>query len=267
MFVDETGPKERRVKRLAMMDQDGANVRYLTRGADLVLTPRFSPRPQEITYMEFGQGDPRVYLFNIETGQREIVGNFPGMTFAPRFSPDGQRVIMSLQQGGNSNLFVMDLRSKLDHAPDRHAGDRHLAVLLAGRHPHLLRIRSRRQAADLCDGGDRRRRRSASPSANATYSTPVWSPRGDYIAFTRQGGGQFSIGVMKPDGSGERILTSGYHNEGPTFSPNGRVLMFFRDPGGSGGPSLFSVDISGRNELKVPTPGFASDPAWSPLLS
>ena len=112
VFVDETGSKERRVKRLALMDQDGANVRYLTRGADLVLTPRFSPSTQEITYMEFGQGDPRVYLFNIETGQREIVGNFPGMSFSPRFSPDGQRVIMSLQQGGNSNLFVMDLRSK-----------------------------------------------------------------------------------------------------------------------------------------------------------
>ena len=112
VFVDETGSKERRVKRLALMDQDGANVRYLTKGADLVLTPRFSPSTQEITYMEFGQGDPRVYLYNVETGQREIVGNFPGMSFSPRFSPDGQRIIMSLQQGGNSNLFVMDLRSK-----------------------------------------------------------------------------------------------------------------------------------------------------------
>jgi TolB protein len=112
VFVDETGPKERRVKRLALMDQDGANLRYLTRGDDLVLTPRFSPSTQEITYMSFGQGEPRVYLLNIETAQREIVGNFPGMSFSPRFSPDGQRVIMSLQQGGNSNLFVMDLRSK-----------------------------------------------------------------------------------------------------------------------------------------------------------
>jgi TolB protein len=100
-----------------------------------------------------------------------------------------------------------------------------------------------------------------------TYSTPVWSPRGDLIAFTRRKGGQFAIGVIKPDGSGERILTEGFHNEGPTWSPNGRVLMFFRDPGGNGGPSLFTVDISGRNEQRVPTPGFASDPAWSPLLS
>jgi TolB protein len=152
VFVDETGAKERRVKRLALMDQDGANVRYLTRGSDLVLTPRFSPSTQEITYMEFGQGDPRVYLRNIETGQSEIVGNFPGMSFAPRFSPDGQRVIMSLQQGGNSNLFV------IDDAPDRHSGDRYFAVLFARRHPHLFRIRPWRQAADLCNAGDRRAR-------------------------------------------------------------------------------------------------------------
>ena len=147
MFVDETGPKERRVKRLAIMDQDGANVRYLTRGDDLVLTPRFSPSTQEITYMSYGQGEPRVFLLNIETGQREIVGNFPGMTFSPRFSPDGQRVIMSLQQGANSNLFVMDLHSKRDDAAHRDAGDRHRAVLFAGRRAHLLRERPRRHAS------------------------------------------------------------------------------------------------------------------------
>jgi TolB protein len=266
VFVDETGSKERRVKRLALMDQDGANVRYLTRGADLVLTPRFSPSTQEITYMEFGQGDPRVYLFNIETGQREIVGNFPGMSFSPRFSPDGQRVIMSLQQGGNSNLFVMDLRSKSttrltdtpaidtspSYAPD---GTRICFESDRGGKPQIYVMPATGGAAQRISFGD------------GSYSTPVWSPRGDYIAFTKQGGGQFAIGIMKTDGSDERILTSGYHNEGPTFAPNGRVVMFFRDPGGSGGPSLFTVDISGRNELRVPTPGFASDPAWSPLLS
>lgn len=267
VFVDETGPKERRIKRLALMDQDGANVRYLTKGADLVLTPRFSPSTQEITYMEFGQGDPRVYLFNIETGQREIVGNFPGMSFAPRFSPDGQRVIMSLQQGGNSNLFVMDLRSKSttrltdtpaidtspSYAPD---GSRICFESDRGGKPQIYVMAATGGAAQrISFGGD------------GSYSTPVWSPRGDYIAFTKQGGGQFSIGIMKPDGSGERILTSGFHNEGPTFAPNGRVLMFFRDPGGNAGPSLFTVDVSGRNEQRVPTPGFASDPAWSPLLS
>jgi TolB protein len=266
VFVDETGPKERRVKRLAMMDQDGANVRYLTRGADLVLTPRFSPSTQEITYMEFGQGDPRVYLFNIETGQREIVGNFPGMSFSPRFSPDGQRVIMSLQQGGNSNLFVMDLRSKsttrltdtpaIDTSPSYSPdGSRICFESDRGGKPQIYVMAATGGGAQRISFGE------------GSYSTPVWSPRGDYIAFTKQGGGQFSIGIMKTDGSDERLLTSGYHNEGPTFAPNGRVLMFFREPGGGGGPSLFTVDISGRNEQKVPTPGFASDPAWSPLLS
>ena len=266
VFVDETGTKERRVKRLALMDQDGANVRYLTRGSDLVLTPRFSPSTQEITYMEFGQGDPRVYLLNIETGQREIVGNFPGMSFSPRFSPDGQRVIMSLQQGGNSNLFVMDLRSKStmrltdtpaidtspSYAPD---GARLCFESDRGGKPQIYVMPAAGGPAQRISFGE------------GSYSTPVWSPRGDYIAFTKQGSGQFSIGIMKPDGSGERILTSGFHNEGPTFAPNGRVLMFFRDPGGNAGPSLFTVDISGRNEQRVPTPGFASDPAWSPLLS
>ena len=264
VFVDETGPKDRRVKRLAMMDQDGANVRYLTRGADLVLTPRFSPSTQEITYMEFGQGDPRVYLFNVETGQREIVGNFPGMSFSPRFSPDGQRIVMSMQQGGNSNLFVMDLRSKSmtrltdtpaidtspSYAPD---GGRICFESDRGGKPQIYVMGANGGAAQRISFGE------------GSYSTPVWSLRGDYIAFTKQGGGQFSIGIMKPDGSGERILTSGYHNEGPTFAPNGRVVMFFREAGG--GPSLYTVDISGRNEQKVPTPGFASDPAWSPLLS
>jgi TolB protein len=271
VFVDETGAKERRIKRLALMDQDGANVRYLTRGADLVLTPRFSPSTQEITYMEFGQGDPRVYLFNIETGQREIVGNFPGMSFSPRFSPDGQRVVMSLQQGGNSNLFVMDLRSKSttrltdtpaidtspSYAPD---GTRLCFESDRGGKPQIY-------VMPAAGGPAQRISFSKDDNGGGTYSTPVWSPRGDYIAFTKQGGGQFSIGIMKPDGSGERILTSGFHNEGPTFAPNGRVVMFFRDPGGNSGPSLFTVDISGRNEQKVPTPGFASDPAWSPLLS
>jgi TolB protein len=266
VFVDETGAKERRVKRLAMMDQDGASVRYLTRGDDLVLTPRFSPSTQEITYMSYGQGDPRVYLLNIETGQREIVGNFPGMSFAPRFSPDGQRVIMSLQQGGNSNLFVMDLRSKAtmrltdtpaidtspSYSPD---GTRICFESDRGGKPQIYVMAAGGGPAQRISFGD------------GSYSTPVWSPRGDTIAFTKQAHGNFAIGIMRTDGQGERILTEGYHNEGPTFAPNGRVVMFFRDPAGNAGPSLYTIDLTGRNELRVPTPGFASDPAWSPLLS
>ena len=266
VFVDESGPKERRVKRLAIMDQDGAQVRYLTRGDDLVLTPRFSPSTQQITYMSYGQGEPRVLLLNVETGQRDIVGKFPGMTFAPRFSPEGQRVIMSLQQGGNANLYVMDLRSgnttrltdtaAIDTAPSYSPdGTRICFESDRGGQPQIYVMGANGGAAQRIsfsqDGG--------------TYSTPVWSPRGDYIAFTKQYGGKFAIGVMQPDGKGERILTEGFHNEGPTWSPNGRVIMFFRDQ--SGGPSLFTVDATGRNEQKTPTPSFASDPAWSPLLS
>jgi len=270
VFVDESGPAERRIKKLAIMDQDGANVRYLTRGQDLVITPRFSPSTQEITYMEFGQGEPRVYLFNIETGQREIVGNFPGMSFAPRFSPDGQRVIMSLQEGGNANLFVMDLRSKaMTRLTDTPAIDTSPCYSPDGSQICFESDRGGKPQIYImsAQGGPAQRISFAKDDVNATYSTPVWSPRGDYIAFTRQGASQFSIGILKPDGTGERILTSGFHNEGPTFAPNGRVLMFFRDPGGNSGPSLYTIDISGRNELKEPTPGYASDPAWSPLLS
>ena len=265
VFVDESGPKERRIKRLALMDQDGANVRYLTRGEDLVLTPRFSSSPDTITYMSYSQGDPKVYLMNIETGQREIVSNFPGMSFSPRFSPDGQRVIFSLQRGGNSNLFVMDLRSRattrltdtqvIDTAPSYSPDGMRISFELdrGGKQQIYIMAASGGQAQRISFG-------------DGAYSTPVWSPRGDYIAFTKQTQSKFAIGIMRADGSGERILTEGYHNEGPTWSPNGRVIMFFRDPGGNAGPSLYTVDVTGRNEQPLKTPSYASDPAWSPLL-
>jgi TolB protein len=265
VFVDETGPKERRIKRLALMDQDGANVRYLTRGDDLVLTPRFSSSADTITYMSYAQGEPKVYLMNIETGQREIVSNFPGMSFSPRFSPDSQRVIFSLQNGGNSNLFVMDLRSKattrltdtqvIDTAPS-YSPDGSYICFESDRG-------GKQQIYVMAAGGGQAQRISF---GDGVYSTPVWSPRGDYIAFTKQFEGRFAIGIMRADGSGERILTEGYHNEGPTWAPNGRVIMFFRDPGGNGGPALYTVDVTGRNEQPVKTPSYASDPSWSPLL-
>ncbi|MDO8533622.1 MAG: Tol-Pal system beta propeller repeat protein TolB [Xanthobacteraceae bacterium] len=266
VFVDETGPKERRIKRLAIMDQDGANVRYLTRGDDLVLTPRFSPTSQELTYMSYGQGEPRVMLLNIETNQREIVGDFPGMTFSPRFSPDGQRVVMSLQRGGNANIFVMDLRSKRTmRLTDTAAIDTAPSFAPDGRQIAFESDRGASQQIYLMNADGTGQRRIS--FGQGAYSTPVWSPRGDVIAFTKHSAGSFAIGVMRVDGSGERILTEGYHNEGPTWAPNGRVLMFFRDPGGNAGPQLFTVDLTGYNEQRVPTPGYASDPAWSPLLS
>ncbi len=269
VFIDETGPKDKRNKRLAIMDQDGANVRYLTRGDELVLTPRFSPTNQDVTYMSYGRGDqpPRVMLMNIESGQREVVGDFPNMAFSPRFSPNGQGVIMSLQEQGASNIFTMDLRTKrlarltstqaINTAPS-YSPDGQQVVFESDRGG------SQQLYVMSADGSNQRR---ISPPDGGRYSTPVWSPRGDVIAFTKQGGGSFSIGVMRTDGSGERILTEGFHNEGPTWSPNGRVLMFFRDPGGNAGPKLFTVDLTGYNELQVPTPAYASDPAWSPPLS
>jgi TolB protein len=267
VFVDESGPKDKRVKRLAIMDQDGFNVRLLTTGQNLVLTPRFSPSTQEITYTSFEGETPKVYLLNIETGQKEIVGAFPGMTFAPRFSPDGQRIVMSLERAGNSNLFAMDLRSRrtlqltntnaIDTAPC-YSPDGGQIVFETDRD-------GSRQIYVMDANGANQRRIS---QGQGSYSTPVWSPRGDLIAFTKMTGGQFLIGIMKPDGSGERILTEGFHNEGPTWAPNGRVLMFFREsPGASGGPRLFTIDLTGYNERQVATPAFGSDPAWSPLIN
>jgi TolB protein len=267
VFIDESGPKNARKKRLAIMDQDGANVRYLSDGKAIVLTPRFSPNRQEITYMSYESGQPRVYLLQIETGQRELVGNFPGMTFAPRFSPDGQKVIMSLMRDdGNSNIFAMDLRSRattrltdsiaIDTSPS-YSPDGSQIVFTSDRGGGSGRSQIYVMGAD----GSNPHRISF---GDGVYSTPVWSPRGDLIAFTKQSAGQFQIGVMRTDGSGERILSTGFQQEGPTWAPNGRVLMFFRDSGG--GPKLISVDLTGRNEQSIPTANYASDPAWSPLL-
>jgi TolB protein len=267
VFVDESGPKDKRMKRLAIMDQDGYNVRLLTTGQNLVLTPRFSPSTQDITYMSFEGDTPRVYLLNIETGQKEIVGAFPGMTFAPRFSPDGQRIVMSLEQEGNSNLFAMDLRSRRTlQLTNTNAIDTAPCYSPDGQQIVFETDRDGSQQIYVMDADGKNQRRIS--RGEGSYSTPVWSPRGDLIAVTKMLGGQFLIGVMKPDGTGERILTEGFHNEGPTWAPNGRVLMFFREsPGAAGGPKLYTIDLTGYNERQVATPAFGSDPAWSPLIN
>ncbi len=268
VYIDETGPKQRRVKRLAIMDQDGHNMRVLSSGDELVLTPRFSPSSQQIAYMSYGKGQPRVYMMNLETGQKQVVGDFPGMTFAPRFSPDGQKIVMSLQEGGGSSIFEMDLRSRqtrrltevtqaIDTGPSYSPDGANIVFESDREGTQQLYVMS-------VNGGPARR----ISLGQGRYSTPVWSPRGDYIAFTKQLMGRFLIGIMRPDGSGERILSEGFHNEGPTWAPNGRVLMFFREERGQNtGPRIFSVDITGYNEKVIKTPSFASDPAWSPLLN
>lgn len=268
VYISETGSEAHRTKRLAIMDQDGANHRFLTDGRTLILTPRFSPTMQEITYLAYYNNKPRVYLFNIDTGRQEVLGDFPGMTFAPRFSPDGNKVVFSLiEESGNSNIFVMDLRSRhvtrltnnpsINTAPsyspdgsqitfesDRGGSQQVYVMSASGGNPHRISF------------------------GEGRYGTPVWSPRGDYIAFTKQSGGQFSIGIMRPDGSGERIITSAFHAEGPTWAPNGRVLMYFKErpSGNTKTARLYSIDITGHNEREIVTPLDGSDPAWSPLI-
>ena len=269
VYVSETGPATKRVKRLAIMDQDGENHKFLTSGAAMALTPRFSPNLQKVTYMSYAGSMPKVYILDIETGRQELLGSFPGMTFAPRFSPDSSKVLLSYANNGRTNIYEMDLKrrtskqqtsgpaidtspsyspdgSQIVFNPDR-GGNQQLYVMNA-------------------DGSDVHR----ISFGTGRYATPVWSPRGDYIAFTKMANGQFYIGVMYPDGSGERLLASGYLVEGPTWSPNGRVLMYFRQDKGnsrSNAPvKLYSIDLTGYNERMIVTPAEASDPAWSPLL-
>jgi TolB protein len=267
VYVAESGPARNRVKRLAIMDQDGANHRFLTDGKDLVLTPRFSPTAQEITYLAYANGQPRVYIYNIDSGQREMLGDFPGMTFAPRFSPDGNKVIMSMAQDGNSDIYAMDLRTRrVQRLTNNPAIDTSPSYSPDGRRIVFNSDRGGSQQLYVMNADGSNTKRIS--FGDGRYATPVWSPRGDLIAFTKMMGNQFGIGVMRPDGSGERILTKGFLVEGPTWSPNGRVLMYFRQEANAGGgsdePHLYSVDLTGYNEREVPTPVGASDPAWSP---
>jgi TolB protein len=267
VFVDESGPKENRRKRLAIMDQDGAGVRYLTTGDVSVVTPRYSPVSQDVTYMAQRLGEqPRVHVINIESGARQVVGNFPDMTSSPRFSPNGQTIALSLQQGGNSNLYAMNLGSRsTTRLTDTSAIDTSPSYSPDGAQIVFESDRGgSQQLYVMAASGGAAKRISFQ---QGSYSQPAWSPKGELIAFTKRTGGGFAIGVMRPDGSGERLLTEGFHNESPTFAPNGQYIMFFRDPGGQSGGKLYMVDITGRVEQPVPTPAFASDPTWSPLLS
>ena len=270
VYISESGPQDKRIKRLAIMDQDGADHRYLTDGKTLVLTPRFSPTTQEITYLSYARGTPRVYLFNIDTGQQEVLGDFPGMTFAPRFSPDGNKVIMSLAVNGASQIYTLDLRTRkatqitstdsIDTSPC-YSPDASKIVFNSDRGG------TQQLSVMNADGSDIHR----ISFGTGRYGTPVWSPRGDLIAFTKFDSSQFYIGVMRPDGSGERLLTQAFLVEGPTWSPNGRVLIYFNqqptDSKGRGGQTrLRSIDLTGYNEREVVTPQDGSDPAWSPLI-
>ncbi len=270
VYVSESGPYLDRIRRLAIMDQDGFNHKFLTDGSYMILNPRFSPTAQEITYLSFYNDTPRVYLFNIDTGKSEMLGEFEGMTFAPRFSPDGKQVIMSKAERGNSDIFAMELSTRRITRLTEHSGiDTSPSYSPFGRYITFNSDRGGSQQIYVMDsdGGDIKR----ISRGNGLYATPVWSPRGDLIAFTKQTGGKFYIGVMRPDGTGERILTESFFEEGPTWSPNGRVLMYYRkypydNRGGGGDTQLWSIDLTGYNERQVITPLDGSDPAWSPLM-
>ena len=268
VYIAESGPERRRIKRLAIMDQDGENHRFLTDGSELVLTPRFSPTLQEITYLSYRGNTPRVYIFNIDTGRQELLGDFPGMTFAPRFSPDGQSVIMSMSENGNTNIYVMDLRTRQYRQLTR-SGAIDTSPSFA---PDAAQIvfnsdRGGSQQLYVMDKDGKNTRRISFGAGK--YATPVWSPRGDLIAFTKILKGTFYIGVMRPDGTGERLLAQDYLVEAPTWSPNGRVLIYFRQSKQGENvsvPRLYSIDLTGYNEREIITPVGASDPAWSPLI-
>ena len=266
VFIAESGPRQNRRKQVAIMDQDGANTQFLTDGNALTFAPRFSPRGDRILFTSYETGVPQIYLMDINTRRRQVIGEQPGtMTFAPRFSPDGNAVVYSLSIGGTTNLYVLNLTNgqrfqitqsgAIDTAPS-YSPDGAAITFESDR-------TGTSQLYIMPAGGGEARRISF---GQGRYSTPVWSPRGDLIAFTKSHAGRFHIGVMRTDGSNERLLTASFLDEGPTWSPNGRVIMFTREQAG-GDPLIFSVDITGRNLRRVPTPGPASDPAWSPLLS
>lgn len=267
VYVAEAGPSTKRVKRLAIMDQDGANHKFLTDGSYMVLTPRFSPETQRLTYMSYQSGVPKVYLYDINSGGHQLLGSFPGMTFAPRFAPDGRKVIMSMAKGGNTDIYEMaiggqprritsepGIETSPSYAPDSskivfesdRSGTQQLYIMNA-------------------DGSSQNRL----TFGQGRYANPVWSPRGDFIAFTRMYQGQFYIGIIRPDGSGERMLASAYHAEGPSWSPNGRVLTYFKESREQRGREkeshVYTIDITGYNERVLKTPRYGSDPAWSPL--
>jgi TolB protein len=270
VYISETGSQIRRIKRLAIMDQDGENHRFLTDGGTLVLTPRFSPTLQEITYLSYYGDQPRVYIFNIDSGVQEVLGDFPGMTFAPRFSADGNKVIMSMAKDSNSEIYTMDLRSRTVKRLTNHSAiDTSPSYSPDGKYITFNSDRGGSQQLYVMEASGAGVKRIS--YGKGRYATPVWSPRGDLIAFTKFTGGRFFIGVMHPDGKGERLLAEDFLVEAPTWAPNGRVLMFFRQErtkaDGSGGKSrLYSIDLTGHNEREVITPLDASDPAWSPLI-
>ncbi|SHG51369.1 Tol-Pal system beta propeller repeat protein TolB [Cognatishimia maritima] len=266
VYVSETGPKDDRKKRLAIMDYDGANLKFLTDSNSIVLAPRFSPSGDRVLYTSYETGFPRVFILDIGSVTRRVLEAQSGdMSFAPRFSPDGRSVVYSITDGGNTDIYRMEIatgtRTRLTSAPSIETAP---SFSPDGTKIVFESDRSGTQQLYVMSatGGEAQR----ISFGQGRYGTPVWSPRGDLIAFTKQNKGRFHIGVMRTDGSEERLLTASFLDEGPTWAPNGRVIMFTRETqGANGAASLYSVDVSGRNLKPVRTQGGGSDPSWSPL--
>ena len=272
VYIAGSGPRDRRVKRLAIMDQDGENNRFLTDGSALALSPRFHPTRDQIAYMSYVNNRPRVYTFDLGSGRQQMLGNFEGITLSPRYAPDGNNIIMAQTRGAGSEIVLIPVGGGAPRRlTDAGGGAIDVSPCFSPDGQQIVFESDRGGEQQLyvmsASGGGAKR----ISFGQGKYATPVWSPRGDLIAFTRITGGTFAIGVMRPDGSGERILSESFYVEGPTFAPNGRVIMFWRetaarDARGNGFTSrLVSIDITGFNERQMTTPTDASDPAWSPL--
>lgn len=269
-YIARTGPRRHQITRLALMDQDGYNPRMLTGGQWLTLTPRFNPVRDQVAFMSYANNRPRVYLFDLGSGRQQVLGAFDGISFAPRFAPDGQQVVLSATRGSGSDLYAVDLASGGKRQLTNSGGAIDTSPCFSPDGKQIVFTSDRGGSPQLyvmsASGGGAKRISYGS----GQYGSPVWSPRGDVIAFTRIGGGGFSLGVMNPDGTGERILTKGFTVESPTFCPNGRVLAFCRQTASGAGGAGFSsaigtIDITGFNERLLHTGTGASDPAWSPL--
>ena len=264
-YLAETGPKGKRVKRLAIMDSDGANHRFITNGQSTALTPRFSPNYKSILYLSYVDGNPRIYVYDIDGGRQRLITQSRNPTFAPRWSPDGQTILYSMAIAGNTDVYKVSASGagtpvKLTSSPGIDVGG---SFSPDGRQIVFESDRSGSQQIYVmgADGSNQRRISFGS----GRYATPEWSPRADLIAYTRIAG-DFRVGTMRPDGSGERLLTDSWQDEAPTWAPNGRVIQFFRTAKGSGKTSIWQVDLTGANERKLPTPVDGSDPSWGPVL-
>jgi TolB protein len=262
-YIAETGPKDRRVKRLAVMDSDGANHRFLTLGSATALTPRYSPDYSKILYLSYVDGNPRIYVYDIGTGKQTLVTENKSPTIAPRWSPDGKSILFSMGVAGNTDIYRIPATggtaTKLTDNPGIDVGGSYS--------PDGTKIvfESDRSGSQQCyvmnaDGSNQKR----ISFFGGRCATPEWSPRGDQIAFTRIAG-DFNVAVMNTSGGGMRVLTRGWQDEAPTWAPNGRIIQFFRTEKNTGRSGIWQVDLTGQNERRLPTPVDASDPAWGPI--